>query len=216
MPSLGASWDLKRDMALERDGIFFDWMTRLQVGRWSARLAGNMRDFKGMVEHQTAPARPAGETRLEYDGLRVGGDLDFVQWNGSRVGVNVDVDLYAPFFWTTVVEGDLVARGKKITSDWATTMGVHVVLMSGPTFRGIAGVVEARARWPIRGCSVTDWEIGAGFTLPELQFGTIGFRSGYRRTSLEFKDRVSFNGNLVTTEFQIDMGGWFGELVYYY
>lgn len=216
IPNLQRSLDLKTDLALERDGVFFDWMARFQVGRWSARLHGNMRDFKGILAVQNVPGRPVGEVRFEYDGLRVGGDLDFFQWNRSRVGVNFDVDLYAPTFSITILEADTVRRARTLTPDWSTTLGAHVVLSSGPTFRGIAGIVEARARWPIRGCNVTDWEIAGGFTFPELQFGVIGLRSGYRRTSLDFSDRQTFNGSLATIEFEMNMAGWFAELVYYY
>jgi len=210
------SFDLKRDMALERDGVFLDWMVRLQTGRLSLRVEQSMRDFKGLVDYQQVAGRPTGEARLEYSGLRVGGDIDFFQWNKSRVGINVDLECYSPVFWASFVENDLVARGKKITGDWPTTAGVHAVLFTAPTFAGISGVFEARARWPIRGASVTDWEIIAGFTFPEIHFGTVGFRTGYRRTSVEFKDRLNFNQSPATAEFQIDLGGWFGEIVYYY
>jgi len=216
VPSLGLSWDLRKDMGLSKSTLFLDTMVRIQVGRISLRFIYNVRDFKGSSDFFAVQDRPIGETRLDYSGWRFGSDVDLIQGNGLRLGANVDYDVFQPSFTATFVEADLVARGKKLTDASPMTVGFHVVLTSPVNLYGVAGTCEARARWPVLGAHVTEWELCGGLRLPESIWGTVALRTGYRRMSLEFKDRILYNGNPASAEFEVAVGGWFGEMVYYY
>jgi hypothetical protein len=79
-------------------------------------------------------------------------------------------------------------------------------------------VAEARARWPIAGTQVTDWEVSLGLKTPETILGTTALKGGYRRTSIEFNDHRHQHWNNVTvpTNLNVVLGGWFVELAYYY
>ena len=216
VPSLQLSWDSRDDFALEPDALFLDCMLRIQVGRLSFRTHYNMRDYKGSTVLTGLPNRPFGEARFDYTGMRLGGDFDVLQWGRSRVGVNMDYDLYVPNFTASINQGNSALAGKQINGTAALTLGIHVVY--NPTFSlySISGVGEARARWPILGTEVTDWEICAGLKSAETALGSVGLRGGYRRTSIAFHDTETFNNVGVSTEFDAAIGGWFGEMVYYY
>ena len=216
VPSLQVSWDLKDDFALEPNVLFLDSMLRIQVGRFSFRTHYNLRDYKGSTPVTNLPNRPFGEARFDYSGLRLGGDFDVFQWGRSRVGVNMDYDLYAPNFTASINQGNPASAGKQINGTAALTLGMHVVY--NPTFSvyGISGIGEARARWPIMGTEVTDWEVSAGLKSAETVLGSVALRSGYRRTSITFHDTEVYNNVGASTEFDAAIGGWFGEMVYYY
>jgi len=175
-----------------------------------------MRDYIGTRPVTNVPDRPYGEARFEYTGLRLGGDLDVVQWGRSRVGVNMDYDLYVPDFRASINETTRFSPGKQINGTSALTLGVHAVY--NPTFNlyGISSVGEVRARWPILGTEITDWEVSAGLKSAETALGSVALRGGYRRTNIEFYDTETYNGAGVSTEFNAAIGGWFGEMVYYY
>jgi hypothetical protein len=215
-PSLQMSWDLKDDFALQSSVLFLDSMVRLQVGRLSFRTHYNVRDYKGTTPLTNLPGRAFGEARFDYSGLRLGGDFDVFQWGRSRVGVNMDYDLYTPNFTASINEANRASAGKQIFGTSALTLGMHLVY--NPTFNvyGISAVGEARARWPIMGTEVTDWEVSGGLKSAETVLGSVALRSGYRRTTIEFSDTAVFNNVGAATEFDAAIGGWFGELVYYY
>ncbi len=214
VPSLQRSWDLKDDFSEEPSVLFLDSMVRIGIGRLSFRVHYNLRDYKGSTPLTNLPNRPFAEARFDYSGLRLGGDFDVFQWGRSRIGVNMDYDLYVPNFTASIVDNP---AGKQINGTAALTLGMHLVY--NPTFNlyGISAVGEARARWPIMGTEVTDWEVSAGLKSAETILGSVALRSGYRRTSIAFSDTEIYNNNVgASTEFDAVIGGWFGELVYYY
>jgi len=215
VPSLQRSWDLKDDFAVEPNALFLDSMVRLQVGRLSFRTYYNVRDYKGTTL-TTLPNRPVGEARLDYSGLRLGADFDVFQWGRSRVGVNMDYDLYVPNFTWNITDDNRASTAKQINGQAALTLGVHAVYNPTYCLYGISGVAEARARWPIMGAEVTDWEISAGLKSAETALGSVALRGGYRRTSISFHDSEIYNSVGASTEFDAVIGGGFGEVVYYY
>jgi hypothetical protein len=216
VPSLQTSWDLKDDFGLQSNVLFLDSMLRIQLGRLSFRLHYDIRDYKGTTPFTNLPNRPFAEARFDYSGLRLGGDFDVFQWGRSRIGVNLDYDLYSPNFTASINEANRASAGKSISGTAALTLGMHLVY--NPTFNvyGISAVGEARARWPIMGTEVTDWEVSGGLKSAETVLGSVALRSGYRRTAIEFRDSAAFNNVGAATEFDAVIGGWFGELVYYY
>jgi hypothetical protein len=216
VPGQQLTWDLKDDFALEPNVLFLDSMVRIQIGRLSFRTHYNVRDYKGSTPVTNLPNRPFAEARFDYSGLRLGGDFDVLQWGRSRVGVNMDYDLYSPTFTASINQANPASAGKQISGAAALTLGMHLVY--NPTFNlyGISAVGEARARWPISGTEVTDWEVSGGLKSAETALGSVALRSGYRRTSIEFHDTEVYNNVGASTVFDAAIGGWFGELVYYY
>ena len=215
VPNLPLSWDLIDDFGVEPNALFLDIMVRIQLGRLSFRTYYNRREYKGSIAATNLPNRPFGEARFDYSGWRVGGDFDVLQWGTSRVGVNLDYDTFVPNF-TASINDPSGSQGKQINGNAALTLGTHVVYNPTWCLYGISGVAEARARWPISGAEVTDWEVSAGLKSPETVLGSVALRGGYRRTNIEFRDTETYNAQGISAEFTAAIGGWFGEMVYYY
>ncbi|MGB6067993.1 MAG: hypothetical protein WBG50_24570 [Desulfomonilaceae bacterium] len=212
IPNLGQDWDLRDTFNLTGGRLFMDYMLRVQLSRLSARLYYEMRDFDATSPFQNVPGQPGSSARFTYTGLRLGADLDIVQRCRTRFGVDMDFDLFAPDF-TESVE---TPGGKSITGPAALTMGIHGVYNPVMNFWGISPLLEVRARWPVSETKVTDWEISAGLASPETMLGTMAITGGYRRTSLQFKDSQVFQDTAASTDFDVVLGGWFADLIYYY
>ncbi len=213
IPSLGIDWSLTDEFDMTRSYLGIDTMLRFGVGRYSIRGHYEPREFVGRTRYRNNPFGNVAEARLDYSGIRVGGDVDFILFYGARFGVDADLDLYRPIF-TEAARTD--NGGKKIQGESALTWGVHAMYSPDASLYGLSGVVEVRARWPIMGTSVTDLELAAGLRGPESVLGTAALRFGWRSTSLKFHDKQSYNNLVVDTEFDAVINGWFGQLVYYY
>ncbi len=213
VPSQQLAWDLKSDFGLEPNELFLDSMVRVQLGRLSVRLCYEMRDYKGNTPLTTLPNLPFGEARFDYTGLRLGGDFDVVQWGRSRAGIDLDYDLFNPNFTANIYDAN---PGKQINGTAALTIGTHIVYNPTFTLYGVSGIAEARARWSVSGTELTDWEVSGGLKSPETVLGSVALEGGYRRTSIGFHDTEVFNNVPASTDFNADIGGWFGEIVYYY
>jgi hypothetical protein len=182
-----------------------------------------MRYFKG-DRGFTGTLAGDGVAAFDYTGLRLGGDFDVVRWNGSRVGIDMDYDLYHPQLSVTSF---LRLQGGQtgaviLTGPTALTLGFHVVYNPSYNLYGITPIAEGRARWSISGSDVTDWEVAGGLKSPETPLGTVAVRSGYRHTNISFRDlgiapvSAPLPEPTVRAQVEVTMGGWFGELVYYY
>jgi hypothetical protein len=210
IPAVSQTFQFRDYWGMERSATFLDAMVRLQVGPFSARLNYGMRYFKG-EEGFTGiplPAGVVGQAAFDYTGLRIGGDFDVLRWNGSRIGIDMDYDLYHPYLTVTSMG--------ETSGPSALTLGFHVVLSPPYNAYGFSGIAEGRARWSIAGSNVTDWEVAAGFKTVETVLGVVALRSGYRQTTIEFKDWTTYLQAPWRAEVDVTMGGWFGELVYYY
>jgi hypothetical protein len=199
-PTDGGS--LRDTFYLNQSELFADTMVRLQLSRLSIRGAYAPRDFAAF-----GPRGPR-EARLSYTGIVVGMDFDVIQWNRTRLGLDVDYDLFAPRF-TYPIPGNMSAR---ISGGNAITVGFHATYNPLRTLWGLSGIAEVRARWPISDTQVTDWEIAAGFASPTTVIGSWSLMAGYRNTRLSFKEDRGQARPLFDGTFE----GWFGELVYYY
>lgn len=211
--SLGIDWSLRKQFDMTRSNLFIDTMLRFGMGRFSIRGHYEPREFVGTTRYRNNPQMHVADARLDYSGIRVGGDVDFFFVYGARVGVNVDLDLYRPIFTEAVQTSN---GGKKIHGESALTCGFHATYSPVVSLYGVSGVFEVRARWPVLGTSVTDLELAGGLRGPESVLGAVALRFGWRRTTLEFNDKQSFNNAIVNTEFDAQLSGWFGQLVYYY
>ncbi len=212
IPDQGIAWDLRDTFDLTNGHLCVDYMLRVQLSRLSARLNYEIRDFDASAPFQNIPGQPGASARFTYTGIRLGADYDVFQRNRSRFGLDMDFDLYAPSF----TESILTQGGKTITGPAALTLGIHGVYNPVLCFWGVSTILEARARWPLSDTKVTDWELSAGLVSPETMLGTMALKGGYRRTSVQFKDSQIFQNTGVSTDFDITMGGVFGELIYYY
>lgn len=213
IPSLGIHWSLKNSFDMTRSYLFIDTMLRFGVGRFSIRGHYEPREFVGITRFRNNPLLHVADARLDYSGIRVGGDVDFFFGYGARVGANVDLDLYKPIFTEAIQTGN---GGKKIQGESALTWGLHATYSPNASIYGVSGVFEVRARWPILGASVTDVELAAGLRGPESVLGAAALRCGWRSTTLEFHGKQTFNDAVVDSEFDAVLSGWFGQLVYYY
>jgi hypothetical protein len=212
IPDLGINWDLKDNFNLSSGHLFVDYMVRVQLSRLSGRLYYEIRDFDGIAPLQNVPGQPSATARFTYTGIRLGADFDVYQRNRSRFGVDMDFDLYSPNF----TESIQTLGGKSITGPAAVTIGMHGVYNPVFCFWGVSTILEGRVRWPLSDTKVTDWEVSAGLVSPETMLGAMALKGGYRRTRVQFKDSQLFQNTGVSTDFDITMGGVFGELVYYY
>jgi hypothetical protein len=204
------SFDFMQDWNMPRGAVFVDTMLRLQVGPFSGRMHYNMRSYSGTAVFSDLGT--TGDARFDYSGLRFGWDFDPLRWGRSRIGLNMDFDAYSP----SLAVGGTLGGGFQVTGPSAMTLGFHAVFTPDYDTYGFSATAEARARWPVTGSEIIDWEIAGGLKAPETTLGTIALRSGYRRTTIEFKNGILFNMVPVRSEVEVVLGGWFGELVYYY
>ncbi|MBI5251331.1 MAG: hypothetical protein HY912_17725 [Desulfomonile tiedjei] len=213
-PSVPATFDFKKFWGMDQGAAFLDAMVRLQVGPFSARLHSNMRYFKG-TDSFPASLAGVGVAAFDYTGLRIGGDFDVLRWGRSRVGIDMDYDLYHPVVTATGIS--------ELTGPSAMTLGFHAVYNPSYNFYGFSAVGEGRARWSIVGSQISDWEISAGLKGPETVLGSVAIMTGYRRTNVAFSDWVTVGPPWpqqtavpVRANIDVSMGGWFGQLAYYY
>ena len=211
IPSLGITWNLRDQFGLTQTNFFVDSMVRFQLGRFSFRVEYDPRDFAATKPAVNNPFVEA-TARLSYSGVRLGGDLDVVQYYRSRLGVDLDYDLFSPVFSETIE----TTGGKQIIGNSALTMGVHLVFMPATNLYGVSPLFEARCRWPVSGAEVTDLEIAGGLRSPESILGAVALKGGYRHTRLEFSGSQLYNGLGVSTTFNATMSGGFVEFAYYY
>jgi hypothetical protein len=193
---------LREDFKLTQTQLFVDTMLRLQLSRLSIRGTYAPRDFAATELFGVR------EVRLTYSGLTLGADLDFIQWNRTRVGVNFDYDLFSPQIYYPIS----LDRSLRIDGQNAGTVGFHVAYNPLTTLYGWSGMVEVRARWPVAGSQVTDWEIAAGMVSPTTVIGAMSLKGGYHNTSLNFRNQLDRE----VPALDVTYGGWFVELAYYY
>jgi hypothetical protein len=187
---------------LNKNQLFLDSMARFQLSRVSIRTIYEPRDVAGYrLGFDT-------EARLTYSGFRLGGDIDIIQCNKTRFGLDMDYDFYSP---RLVYPTNLSQFPHAINGTNALTMGVHGVYNPLETIFGVTPIVEARFRWPIAGTQVTDWEFSGGIASPSSLMGSWSLTAGYRNTQLSFS-----TGGAPDLKFDCAFQGWFGELAYYY
>jgi hypothetical protein len=200
---------LRSTFHMNQEEFFLDSMVRVQISRISVRAAYEQRDFSGFR------AAGLGEARITYSGLRLGGDLDIIQWNRTRFGLNMDYDLFTPNFrYPSLVSRNPIAR---FSGPNALTLGVHAIYNPIRTFWGASPIIEVRARWPIQGSQVTDWEVSGGLASPTTLMGSFSLTAGYRSTRLGYNAAEVVSA--VTTmnpRFEGVFNGWFAEFAFYY
>ena len=206
-------WNLREHFNMINEELFIDTMVKLSVGRWSFRFHYEPRDLVGRTNFRNLPNAPEAEARLDYSGIRLGGDVDIFLPYGVYLGANLDYDLYRPIF-TEAIQTD--RGGKKIQGEAALTVGMHVVANPVTSYYGMSGLFEARVRWPALGAEVTDVELSAGLRTPETILGSVALKAGWRHTEIEFTKPQRYNGLPVSTNFDATMEGWFGQFCYYY
>lgn len=206
-------WNLREHFNMTRTYLFIDTMVKLSVGRWSVRGHYEPREFVGQTNFRNLPYAHPADARLDYSGIRIGGDVDIFLPYCIYLGANLDYDLYHPVF-TEAVQTD--AGGKRLQGEAPLTLGMHVVANPVTSYYGMSGVFEARVRWPISGADVTDVELSAGLRTPETILGSVALKFGWRHTEISFSRSQRYNGLPVSTDFDTTIEGWFGQFCYYY
>jgi hypothetical protein len=197
---------------LDNAKIGLDIMGRLQLGRLSFRLHTGGMEFKGGLPTANLPEQIRGESLFRYAGWRIGGDFDVFQRGLTRIGADIDYDLFQPYFYESI----RTPGGKAIYGSQSCTIGLHGIIHPGFNLMGVTAIVESRARWSVSGSDLTQWEFGLGVKSSDTIMGSISFRGGYRFTDLHFSDYQAFNNIQSRAHFQVEMPGWFGEMAYYY
>lgn len=212
VPALGLTWNLREQFNMTRSQLFLDTMLKFSAGRFSVRGHYEPRELVGRTNFQNTPYGYMAEARIDYSGIRVGGDVDVFLPYGIYFGANLDYDLYRPFF----TESIQTAGGKKIIGESPLTWGVHAVVNPVSSYYGVSGMFEVRARWPLSGAEVTDLELAAGVRTPETILGSMALRFGWRHTKISFGASQRYNSLPVSTDFDAVLDGWFGQFCYYY
>lgn len=199
--------NLRDTFKLNQNEVFLDTTVRLQLSRLSIRGTYSPRDFAAYRPPDSGQVFPK-QARLSYTGLVLGADFDVIQWNRTRLGIDVDYDVYTPSFTFPIPNNNSL----KISGDNAVTLGFHASYNPLRTLWGMSGIAELRARWPISETQVTDWEIAAGIASPSTVIGSWSLMAGYRNTRLSFKEDRGPGRHSIDATFE----GWFGQLAYYY
>jgi len=201
-------WGLKDNLNLVQPALFLDTMVRFALGPICARVHYEPRAFRGVGSLAGQEVRVS--SRFEYSGVRLGGDIDLYRYDGSRIGLDFDYDLYFP----TLTQGvpnpreGIPPPGHAIQGEAAMTLGVHADYKPRFSYYGMNPLFDANFRWPLLGTEVTDFRVGAGVQFPQTVLGIWALKIGYRKTSLIFRDSSG--------QVDMSMGGIFGELAYYY
>jgi hypothetical protein len=216
--SVSEGGGLQTTFHMNKEELFLDSMVRFQLSRLSVRVSYEQRDFAGFRQPGLA------EARVTYSGLRLGGDFDVIQWNRTRVGIDVDYDFFVPtFFFPLAPPANRVAR---FTGPNAMTLGFHAIYNPLRTIFGASPIVEFRARWPIQGTQVTDWEISGGLASASTLMGSFSLKAGYRNTQVADSAReintapvTPFDQSrisILSPRFDVVFEGWFAEFAFYY
>ena len=206
LPGQGMAWDLRNDFGLRQPEFSLDAMARIQIGRVSFRVNYDLRDFSSK-----SPRDPTfGGSSLDCSALRLGADLDAIQWCRGRIGLNADYALAGPSFTEPAAFGGQVLGGGN-----PGTIGFHGHINPTHDVYGFSGLLDLQARWSFFGTQLTDWEISGGILSPDTMLGNIGLKAGYRQTNLSLH-QAAHNGISNGTNIDVTFAGWFGELVYKY
>lgn len=172
-PSGSFSLDFHRDLGFVERIVMVEGTARFQLSRFSLR--GN---YTGFVRNYWG-----SHGNLDWPEFRIGADLDLVQCNGLRVGVNADGSPWSRprfSFSRPGIGAHSIEGGRPVSA------GVHVA-WNPPGWGGLAPSFEARARWPIREATkVTEYEVAGGLKTPATVLGTSALRGGWRYTHLDF------------------------------
>ncbi len=208
---------------MTQDCYALDLMARLQINRVSVRIHYDKRDFSG--------GNGSGEALLNYSGYRVGGDFDLVQWNRSRLGINLDYEVFEPHFYLRRFKRyspnhDLIQDLEELRvirrryGDRPLTLGFHFTHNPLWNLYGITPIMSAAGRWSVAGSRFSEWEISAGAKAPETVIGSWALQVGYAATNLGFRNHRNKTGGVPreqqTDRFDTSFAGFFGELTYFY
>lgn len=193
--ALDEALDLVGDLGLSREAVVLEWMTRIQVSRFSLRYQYDVY-FKEFG---------ADENRLELPPGRWGFDVDFIDRPTLRVGANLDFySMNVRFNARNTPVGRMHIEGGR-----PVTVGAHLVY--NPIVCGtISGSFEARWRTGVtRQCNIDEVELAVGLKSPQTILGTVGARGGWRYKEIRLEDADA--GDVDSFWNAI-----FGEIVYYY
>jgi hypothetical protein len=186
-------YDFLKRLGFIDEAISIESMLRLQFARYSIRgyYTSDLRTFRGK------------QGNFDWPTIRVGADLDLVQNDSIRFGLDMDINWKRPTFSIATPTTSMRAV------EWPrpVTAGLHFVY--NPCNIGISSSFEVRYRFPIRaGTKIEELEISGGMRFPKSMIGTSALRAGWRYSSISHEasdDRIDIRLSTI-----------FGEYVYYY
>jgi len=163
-PDLGVTEHFKGDLGIPNNLFMSEVMVRGQVGRFSLRVHydGYFSTFSGPKGHYQWPE------------FRIGGDVDVIERNGLRCGLNLDVCTDRPLLSID----DFPLMGVRDFKRWnrPVSMGLHAV-WNPFGWGGLSSSLEFRCRWPMQqDARVSEYEIAVGAKGPQTVVGTTGLR----------------------------------------
>lgn len=188
------SYAFKKDLGFPEKMGQIETMARTQFGRYSLRY--NYTYYLRSYQGSWATFQPSE--------FRVGADMDLIQTNSFRLGLNADINWKGSRLTYTVPNSASV----DITFQRPATYGVHVVYNPiAPAT--VSTSLELRGRFPwTDSARLTEYEIAGGLRFPRTIMGSSTVRGGYRYTHVDLKRS--------DTRVEADWSAIFGELVYYY
>ncbi len=199
-------------ISLSSKGGYVEFMTRLQVSRFSFRA------------HYYADIRriPASRGYVNWLNWRIGADADVICTQGIRIGPTLDLNLERPSLSFNGLAHNPGNSGK-VDGYLPLTLGFFASY--NPRFSWVVSpTAEFRARWPFpfrsgenlrtQMAQVTEWEYAIGLKLPPTRAtGSVGLRFGNRDTTMKFGGT-----NETHTNFPVSLhwSGQFIELVWFY
>lgn len=193
-PAAGIELHLDKDLQCPDKVSMIEIAARGQAGRFSVRVVYDayMTTFQGKLG------------TFNWPSARFGGDIDLIQGNGFRAGIDGD------FIWEKPSLSIDLPGPADILIQWNRpgTAGIHASY-NPPTWGGLSSTIEARCRLPLTQESrVTEVELSAGVKSPETFLGTSGLRAGWRYSSFELRS--------ASNDLDVTWWGVFGEYVYLY
>lgn len=168
----GVSLDFIKDLGFEKQGFLVETMARTQLSRFGLRMyynayTKNLNGKKG---------------NLQWPEWRTGVDLDIINCDSLRFGLNMDTLWKEPTF-----SYFKPASGNELIV-WPRPVTIGVYGSYNPSdFDSITPSVEVRFRYPaVSGTLVKELEIAAGVKTPRSSKGSSALRAGWRYTSLEY------------------------------
>lgn len=172
VPDLGVTARFKGDLGIPNNLFMSESMVRAQIARFSLRVhyEGYFSTFSGALAY------------FQWPEFRIGGDVDLIERNGLRCGLNVDMCTDRPSLsfnlpWLGVSDFQRLNR--------PVTMGVHAA-WNPFGWGGLSSSFEVRCRWPMQqDVRLSEYEIAAGAKGPTTVLGTTGLRAGWRYTIMD-------------------------------
>jgi hypothetical protein len=194
--STGERVELADELGLVHTTVIVQPMGRIQIGRLSLRLYGDM---------YTREIKSPGGSTIYWPTIWFGSDFDVIERETWSAGLTFDITPMFPSFTIGPNPlGELAFHSVR-----PTTVGLFF-RYNPPDLGGITPSIEARIRRSTRtGTRLNEGDISVGLKTPETVLGTVALRAGWRYTTITAHDEGDF-------AIYPNFSAYFFDLVHYY